>query len=252
MASGDLRSWYLGLNAEQVGDRALLVGDRSRIDRIAARLSNPVYLNEDRGLRTVTGAYRGFGVTAAAFGMGAPIAAIVLEELASLGTSTILRLGTAMTLAPGTLGEMLLAEGALTRESTSRTYVPPGFPAIGDFTLQVAIRAALQRAGCAWQSGLFASYDGFYTEMIALKEERRDGVARRVAELRHLGVMAMDMETSAVLAIGRALGTRTGSLCLASVAWEGALRLDKAERERGEDLLVEIGLDALVSFDAPA
>jgi uridine phosphorylase len=251
VASGESRSWYLGVSATQVTDRALLVGDRSRIDRIAARLGNPTRLNEDRGLRAVTGTYRGFGITAAAFGMGAPIAAIVLEELASLGTSTFLRLGTAMALAPSKLGEMLLAEGALTGESTSRTYVPPGFPAVADFTLQAAVRAALQRAGCKWHSGLFASYDGFYTEMLAVKEERREAVARRVKELRRLGVLAMDMETSAVLAIGRALGTRTGSFCLASVAWEGPLRLDRTERERGEDLLVEIGLDALVTVDVP-
>jgi len=150
---------------------------------------------------------------------------------------------------PDGLGTLLLAEGALIGESTSRTYVPAGFPAIADFALQLAVRTALQQSDCAWQSGLFATYDGFYTEMLALGDERRDAVAGRVGELRRLGILAMDMETSAVLAVGKALGIRTGSLCLGSVGWEGATRLGRSERERGEDVLVQMGLDALAGID---
>lgn len=246
--SDEPRSWYLGLHAEQVGERALLVGDRGRIDRIATRLDNPTLLNEDRGLRVVTGVYSGLPITAAAFGMGAPIAAIVLEELASLGASTILRVGTAMTLHPDGLGKLLLAEGSLMGESTSRTYVPPGFPAVADFALQLAVRDSLQRDGSEWQSGLFATFDGFYTEMLAVSDERREAVAKRVGELRKLGILAMDMETSVVLAVGRALGIRSGSLCLGSIGWEGPTRLSQSERERGEDMLIDIGLDALAGI----
>jgi len=238
-------SWYLGLTPDQVGDRAILVGDRGRIDLIADRLTDVTRLNEDRGLRAVTGTYRGKTITAAAFGMGAPIAAIVLEELASLGASIVLRLGTAMTLHPADLGSQLLAEGALIGESTSQTYVPPGFPAIADFSLQGAVRDALARSGCDWRSGLFASYDGFYTEMLALDPARQESVAERVHRLRALGILAMDMETSAVLTVGKALGVRAGSLCLASVGWEGATPLDKTNRTRGENQLIDIGLDAL-------
>jgi uridine phosphorylase len=241
------RAWYLQATRDQVADRAILVGDRGRIERIAARLDAPTYLNDDRGLWTVTGEYEGTRITAAAFGMGAPIAAIVLHELQSIGTKYFLRLGTAMRLPPGELGEFLLAEGAIAGESTSSTYVPAGYPAYADYTLQTILRRELIASGREWRAGLFASYDGFYTEMLALRRRDEAGIAARVEELCDLDVLAVDMETSAVLAIARALGARAASLCLATVAWDGARKLDDADRARGEDVLVEIGLAALKS-----
>lgn len=244
------RSWYLGATPAQVADRALLVGDRGRIERIAARLDRPEFLNDDRGLWTVTGEYEGVPVTAAAFGMGAPIATVVLHELWSIGTRSFLRLGTVMRLPPGPLGEMLLAEAALRGESTSGTYVPDGYPAFADYQLQTAVRRELELSGQPWDAGVYASYDGFYTEMLALRERDREAVTARVSELCALGVLGLDMETSAVLAVARALGGRAASLCLATVAWEDAERMGDAERGEAEERLVDIGLAALTTFAA--
>jgi len=244
------QAWYLGATSSQVADRALLVGDRGRIDRIAVRLERPEFLNDDRGLWTVTGVYDGVPVTAAAFGMGAPIATVVLHELWSIGTTSFLRLGTVMRLPPGRLGEMLLAEAAVRGESTSGTYVPHGYPAFADYELQTAVRRELEASGQPWGAGVFASYDGFYTEMLALRDRDRPAVAARVRELSELGVLGLDMETSAVLAVARALGGRAASLCLATVAWEGAERMGDAERGEAEERLVDLGLAALTTFAA--
>jgi uridine phosphorylase len=244
------RAWYLQATPEQVADRAILVGDRGRIERIAARLDEPAFLNDERGLSVVTGAYQGTPVTAAAFGMGAPLAAIVLHELQSIGVRIFLRLGTAMRLPPGDLGELLLAEAAIQGESTTSTYVPAGYPAYSDYALQTLIRRELAASGVPWRAGLFASYDGFYTQMLALRDRDKVAVTARVDELCSLDVLALDMETSAVLAIARALGASASSLCLATVAWEGAAKMDDRARESGEDLLVDIGLAALKAVDA--
>jgi uridine phosphorylase len=85
--------------------------------------------------------------------------------------------------------------------------------------------------------------------MLPLRERDRAAVDARVDELRSLDVLGIDMETSAVLAISRALGARAGSLCLATVAWQGAKKMDEEERARSEDRLVELGLAALTTFD---
>jgi uridine phosphorylase len=244
------QAWYLGATPAQVADRALLVGDRGRIERIAQRLDNTEHLNDDRGLWTVTGDYRGMRVTAAAFGMGAPIAAVVLHELASIGVTTFLRLGTVMTLSDGQLGDFLLADAALRGESTSGTYVPEGYPAVADHDLGEAIRRQLEHARVNWRAGMFATYDGFYTEMLALRSGDRQQVAARIAGLRELGVLGIDMESSAILAIGRALGARAASLCVATVAWEGARKMTPEERAPAEEQLVELGLEALRDLGA--
>jgi uridine phosphorylase len=235
------RAWYLNCEAGDVGDRAILVGDRARVARVADRLEGVRWLNEDRGLTTVTGSHEGRRITVTAFGMGAPIATVVLHELHQLGVRTFLRVGTVMVLPPATVGDVVIADGALRGEATSGTYVPDGYPAVGDFELGVALRAAADAEGVSWRAGIVASYDGFYTQMAgALEGQKR---------LRELGVIALDMETSAVLAVGRALGCRAASLCAATVDAATSARQRIPEREAAEDAIVRIGLDALTAVD---
>ena len=75
-------AWYLGHRQDQVSDRAILIGDPDRVDRIAKHMTDVVHLPVKRGLKTITGRYDGTTITIAAFGMGSPIATIVLHELA--------------------------------------------------------------------------------------------------------------------------------------------------------------------------
>src|ERR1700745_3802175 len=103
-------AWYIGCSEEEVGDAAILVGDRGRIDRIAEHLDDPHFVEENRGLRTVPGSRAGRRVTVSAFGMGGPIAAIVLHELFDLGVRRFVRVGTAMVMPPAKLGDLLLAD----------------------------------------------------------------------------------------------------------------------------------------------
>lgn len=236
------RAWYLRCGPDDVGDRAILVGDRGRVRLIATYLDDPQWLNEDRGLTTVTGGYRGARITVSAFGMGAPIAVVVMHELAELGVRAVLRLGTVMVLPPARLGDLVLADAALRGEATSATYVPSGYPASGDFALGGAVRRTVAALDRRLLAGLVASYDGFYTELFPLPEGR-------AAQLQGLGTVALDMETSAVLAVGRALGVRAASLCLATVDALTRDRLGEAERELGEQDLALAGLDALATFN---
>ena len=235
------RAWYLNCEAADVGDRAILVGDRGRVARIAALLSDVRWLNEDRGLTTATGTLAERRIVVSAFGMGAPIAAVVLHELHDLGVRTFLRLGTVMVLEPVRLGDLVVADAALREEGTSGTYVPASYPAVADFDLSGAVRRALAGMDVGWHAGLVASYDGFYTDMVGSEQEHE--------RLRRLGVIGMDMETSAVLAVARALGSRAAALCAATVDAATRSRLAGDEREVAEELLVRAGLDALVNFD---
>src|SRR5699024_7094530 len=140
-------------------------------------------LNEDRGLTTATGTWRGTPITVSAFGMGAPIAGVVLHELVSLGVTTVVRLGTALTMGSTQLGDLIVADGAIRGESTSGTYVPDGYPASPDLGLAIAMYKAGQATGRAVRTGLIASYDGFYSQMFP------DGVisAPRAVDLKDLG-----------------------------------------------------------------
>ena len=240
-------AWYIGCSEKEVGEAAILVGDRARIDRIAEHLESPAFVTENRGLRTVTGLHSGRRVTAAAFGMGGPIAAIVLHELFDLGVRTFLRIGTAMVMPPAEVGDFVVADGAYRGEGTSRAYAPAGYPAVADFGLGVALRAALAKRGGLWRAGLFGTYDGFYTEMFALHPGDKRMVEATREEAERLGLIAADMETATILTAGRILGARAASLCLGTVNGLTQAKIDASELAMRERELIEIALDAVVA-----
>lgn len=246
------KAWYIGARREDVGQAAILVGDPQRIGRIAEHMTDVHFLPEQRGLRTITGTRAGRRVTVTAFGMGAPIATIVLHELHSLGIGTFLRIGTAMAVPPARIGDFVLADGALRGDGTSATYAPPGFPAIADFDLNLHLRRRLATTGRAWHAGIFGTYDGFYTEMFALSGERRTMIDALKDDIRRLGLIGTDMETSALLTAARVLRARASTLCVATVDAFTQEKIDEVALAPLERDLFEVALDALTAPEETA
>lgn len=242
------RAWYLNVTADRLSDRAILVGDPGRVDLFAELLESPELLGSDRALRTLTGTYRGRSVTICSFGMGAPVAAVVLEELAWLGVRVVLRAGTVMTVGQLPLGDLVLASGALRGESTSAAYAAGDALARPDPHLLRHTAEVLERRRESFRLGRLASYDGFYTELMALRPEVEQRVGERLSALRADGVVATDMETSAVLAVSRALGMRGGSLCLASVDGPDHRRLEGHQRRDAELRLAAASVESIATF----
>lgn len=241
-------AWYIGAKREQVGKSAILVGDPARVERIAHHMENVEAIAENRGLRTITGEYVGRKVTVAAFGMGAPIATIVLHELFALGVRTFLRIGTAMAIPPAGLGDFILADGALRAEGTSQSYAPQGFPAIADFDLNTRLRACLSKSSRRWRTGIFGTYDGFYTEMFGLTGDRRAMIATLKRDIEQMGLIGTDMETAALLTAGRILGARASTLCVATVDAFSQEKIDDAEMAQAEAELFSVALDAITGI----
>ena len=240
------QAWYVGCSEDDIGQRVILVGDPARVSRLATELDEVVFLPENRGLRTITGRYAGTKVTVAAFGMGAPIAAIVLHELAHLGARVFLRIGTAMALPPLRLGEYLIASDALCREGTSLAYVAPGKELVeADPAVAAALEISLQEAGLPYRKGRIASFDAFYRDMFALEPDAVERVNAVRDELLARSVLMADMETSAILTVGRALGVKAGSFCVASVDNASQTKLDPQSMEASEAQLFTIALETL-------
>lgn len=240
------RSWYLHVSSADVGQAAILVGDPARAELFAGRLTDARPVSDQRGLRTLTGVFDGVPVTVSAFGMGAPIAAIVLEELVERGATVALRAGTAMSLMPdGALGSFVVAQAGFRGEGTSLTYAPLGYPAVADLALTTIVADELARRNLPHAVGVIASLDGFFTEMLARRSDRVAGITARLDELRELKVLAVDMETAALLVAGPRLGIATGAVCLITVDGRDGRTLDDPAREARERELVEVALHAV-------
>ncbi|GAA1318032.1 hypothetical protein ACFSWE_04715 [Leucobacter albus] len=238
-------AWYIHCTPDQVGEDAIIVGDRGRVLLATELLEDAELLNEDRGLTTATGTYRGRRITISAFGMGAPIAAVVVEELSYIGVKRVLRLGTVMTAGDTELGALVVAHGATRGEGTSNGYLPAEYPAVPDFALTAKAEAAAAATGRPVVTGIYESADGFYTDL--MRRDNPVGQAELMARRRAQHIVATDMESSAVFIVARARGIAAASLCLASVSGDDFAKLDGEDRRQAELDLLRAGLETLVS-----
>ena len=243
------KAWYIGCRSEQVADRVILLGDPGRVPRFSRFLTDVETMPVNRGLATVTGSYKDCRITLSAFGMGSPIAAIVLHELANLGATVFLRIGTSIGLSPVNIGDMVIARDAKSFEGTSSAYAEGTADRNADPGLVSALtRTALQH-DVTCHAGTFASFDGFYKDMFALEETAEDRVRRNLEQLTRQNVVAVDMETSAVLTVGNALGCKVGSMCASTVNSLKKQKIGKEEHAGAEHNLITIALEALARVD---
>lgn len=240
------RAWYLHLNNTQVPESAILVGDRSRVRLIQGMMTKTEVLNEDRGLLTVVGDYRGTRVVVVAFGMGAPIAAVVAHELIDLGVRRIIRLGTMIRLGETQLGDFVIATEAISRDGTSETYCPGKRLFQADAALTRLLLDKATSESVAVHAGRAISVDGFYTEMMPTDLQQAETIAELHARYTEQGCIGLDMETAALFAIGEAMNVEVACVCLATVDGLTQAKMAEAERIEGETKLARIGLETLM------
>jgi DeoD family purine-nucleoside phosphorylase len=216
-----------------VAERVLLPGDPGRALRLAQHLlDRPLMLNHHRGLWGYTGtAADGEPLTIQSTGMGGPSAAIVAEELITLGASRLIRVGTSGALADGLqLGELIVADAALAEDGASRALGGDGEVA-PDPELHAALRAAAPDA----RSGLIVSADLFY-----------DPDPDRPARWAKRGALAVEMEAATIFRVAAARGARGACVVTVSdiVATHERIEteaLHEAEKKLGEVAAAAVG-----------
>jgi DeoD family purine-nucleoside phosphorylase len=184
-----------------LAERVLLPGDPGRALLLAqSLLEGPKMFNHHRGLWGYTGpAADGELLTIQATGMGGPSAAIVLEELAELGVTRAVRVGTCGALDGSvSLGDLIAVETALAADGTSRA-LGAGDRIASDASLASSLSASTDA------SGLVVSTDLFY-----------EPDAGREDAWRAAGALAVEMEAAALLAVGERRGIAVG--CVLAVS----------------------------------
>ncbi|WP_044366777.1 hypothetical protein [Streptomyces natalensis] len=130
------------------------------------------------------------------FGVGAPAAALVLEQLVSLGAPAVITVGTAAGLQPSlSAGDAVLCNRALRDEGTSYHYAPPDEFACADSDLTEAFGRALRMKALCYQRGDTWTTDAPYRE-----------TAAEVDSYQQRGLLTADMESSAVFTVARHRG----------------------------------------------
>ena len=245
-AGADARQYHIGIAPGEVSSVALLPGDPFRVPMIAEFLTDVEDVAHNREHRTMIGTYKGKRITATSTGMGCPSTAIAVEELARVGVTSFIRVGSSAALQPGIEpGELLVSEGSLRNDGTTAAYAHPGFPAVPDVEITRTLRRlAEERAaatGTRAHSGINASDDAFYAETPAW-----------IAELNSLGILNVEMESSALFVVARLRGLRAGMICACSSNLvDGASLYSEKNRALKDGWMrsIEVALDTAVELD---
>ncbi|EGR0100198.1 nucleoside phosphorylase [Vibrio vulnificus] len=194
---------HLCVDETQVAERVIVCGEPDRANRIAALLENAELIAENREYRLFNGEFQGKAITVCSTGIGAPSMIIAVEELKQCGAKYIIRVGSAGAMQPNiALGELIVAEGAVRDEGGSKAYIDAAYPAYASFSLLKGLDGYLQTQAVPYHMGVVRSHDSFYT----------DDEETLCQYWNKKGILGADMETSALLTVGRLRGLHVASV----------------------------------------
>jgi uridine phosphorylase len=236
----DGSQYHIRCKKGDVGRYVLLPGDPFRTDKIAQMFDDPKLVAHNREHKTWTGTLNGEKVSVTSTGMGCPSTAIALEELIHCGADTFIRVGTCGRICPESYNEDLegvIITGAIRDEGTTIHYVPIEYPAIADRHVTDALARACEAKGYNFAEGIAQSKDSFYGQHDPDSMPDSDRLHQRWKAWEKMGVMASEMETSALFIISAVRGVRAGAI-MAYVAMEN-------QEKAMIDHTIELACDAI-------
>ncbi len=213
--------FHLGVTQEDLNgaEIAIIPGDPGRVQKIAEQMDNPEFLASNREYTVYRAQLEGKSVIVCSTGIGGPSTSIAVEELAQLGVRTFLRVGTTGAIQEHVnVGDMIVSTGSVRLDGASLHFAPMEFPAVADFDVTTAMKAAVESEGAKVHMGITASSDTFYPG-----QERYDTFSGRVVkrfqgsmqEWQDMGVLNFEMESATLLTMCASSGLKAG--CVAGV-----------------------------------
>jgi len=253
-----------GLEPGEVSGYVFLCGEPERVPKIAAMLSEPRKVRQVREYTVNGGRLDGVDVTVASTGIGAPSTAILIEELASLGAHTFIRIGTSGGIADGLeKGDFVISTGAIRADGTSRSYAWPEYPAAAHHEVVLALITGATRLKARFEAGVCFSVDGFYSENKVVGD---GGLApmsasgympsfmeHRLSDVKKMGAKNIEMENGTIFTLCSLMGLRAGAVCTVSdvVPWRQTEKTVDFEENMTDCIRVGVeGMRTLVSMDS--
>ena len=157
---------HLRVGEGDVEKVTLIAGNPDRVPVIASKFKDGEEVARYRGFVTYR-AYTpkgGIPVTISGTGIGTPSTHICIEELANLGTETIIRIGSCGGIEPSVkVGDVVVPTGCVRDERTSLNYAPLEFPAVATPEWQITLYDEIKKLlpadrvhqGVCWTSDVY-------------------------------------------------------------------------------------------------
>ena len=235
---------HIAAKKEDIAKTVLMPGDPLRAKFIAENfLTDPVLVNNVRGVQGHTGTWKGVPVTVMASGMGMPAIGIYSWELFNFyDVDNIIRIGSAGALRDDLkLMDIVAGQGACTNSSYGDQFELAGTIApIADFTLLSAAVEAGREHGVDVKVGNILSSDTFYAA----------GGQNGNDQWKRMGVMAIEMEAAGLYCNAAYAGKRALCLCTISDHLYREEYLSAEQRQTSFTQMMEIALDTAVKMAA--
>ena len=247
--------YHLDLDNEKIqgAKLALLPGDPFRSQIIAEAISAAYGTRNEklawkREFCTYLTEINGKKLLVTSTGIGGPSTSIAVDELAQLGISTFIRVGTTGAIQDYiNIGDVIITSGSVRLDGASTHYAPIEYPAVAHYEILNALIEGAKKAKVKYHVGITASSDTFYPG-----EERYDSFTKYVLrrfqgatkEWQKLHVLNYEMESSTVLTLTASMGLRGG--CITGVVNKvGMGKITKEGLKTGEENTVKAAVAAL-------
>ncbi len=248
-AEGSGKQYHTGVGPQDIGKYVILPGDPKRCKKIAEHFDNPVLIADSREYMTYTGTLEGVKVSVTSTGIGGPSASIAIDELVKCGAHTFIRVGTCGGMQEDVQGgDIVIANGAIRMEGTSREFAPIEYPAVPDVEVLNALIQSAKKQNLRYHVGVVQCKDSFFgqhePEIMPVSYE----LEQKWQAWIRMGCLASEMESAALFIAGSFLRVRVGSCFLVVANQERAKKGLPNEQVHDTELAIRTGVEALRSL----
>jgi Uridine phosphorylase len=235
--------YHIGLGPDDMPDSVLLPGDPKRVEKIVRTWDDFKLVAENREFTSARGLYKDVEIGVCSTGIGSPSTAIAIEELASIGCKTFIRVGSTGTISDKIeCGDFIINTASMRLEGTTKQYVMPEYPAVASIEVTQALIEACKENEVNYHIGVGASTDSFYTGQgrKGFREYWQSFMDDIVKDLQNARVLNFEMENSTLFVLSTLFGLRAGSICVVF-----ANRMTDKFIKVDEKLLARVASDAI-------
>ncbi len=230
------------------GRTVLMPGDPLRAKYIAEHyLTDPVLVNNVRGIQGYTGTYNGTKVSVMASGMGMPSIGIYSYELYHFfDVDYIMRIGSAGSYRSDVhVRDLVLGQGACYDSNYAEQFHLPGtFSAIASYPMLSACAGLAERMGLRFHVGNLISSDRFYGDPEGVPEG-----FQAVPSWSKMGVLAVEMEAAALYMNAARAGKHALAVCTISDHLLTGECTTAAERQESFTDMMKLALETAVCLE---
>lgn len=245
-SEGSGKQYHIQVSPGEVGKYVILPGDPKRCEKIAKHFDNAKLIADSREFVTYTGYLDGVKVSVTSTGIGGPSASIAMEELVRCGADTFIRVGTCGGMQENVKGgDIVIANGAIRMEGTSKEYAPIEFPAVPDIYVVNALMKAAEDSNTTFHVGVVQCKDAFYGQHEPESKPVSYELMNKWEAWLRCGCLASEMESAALFVVGSYLKVSVGSVFLVVANQEREKKGLSNQQVHDTEIAIEVAVQAI-------